>query len=366
MAHLCIRNAVKRFGSVEVIHGINLDIPADELTVLLGPSGCGKSTVLRMIAGLEDLTEGEIAIDGVVVNEIPAAKRGCAMVFQNYALYPHKTVYRNMAFPLRMAGRPRSEIDERVRRIAAMLEIEPYLDRLPRDLSGGQRQRVAMGRAMIREPKVYLFDEPLSNLDAELRVKMRLEISRLRSDLGATMVFVTHDQVEAMTLAHRIVVMRNGHVEQVGTPLEVYRKPANRFVAGFVGTPAMSFLPVQDMAATESGTDLVFEGGVRLPLPYGVPERPAVIGLRPEHINLDKTGSGNVMFAKPVPVRVLGIEHLGDRSYTHLAAPFGELTVLGSDKDAVPANGTQSISVDPGGLHLFDADGDAIAIPGRA
>ncbi len=242
MTRLTLRGITKRYGTVEVIHGIDLDVPSGEFVVFVGPSGCGKSTLLRMIAGLEAITGGEFCIDGVRVNEVPPAQRQIAMVFQSYALYPHMTVYDNLAFGLQTAGEKKDVIDQRVQLAAAMLKIEPYLQRKPKALSGGQRQRVAIGRAIVRNPKLFLFDEPLSNLDAELRVQMRVELSKLHADLGTTMIYVTHDQVEAMTMADRIVVLRDGLIEQSGTPLELYNRPANRFVAGFIGSPKMNFL----------------------------------------------------------------------------------------------------------------------------
>src|SRR6478609_7835191 len=241
MAGLKLQNIVKRFGQIEVIHGVSLQIEDGEFVVFVGPSGCGKTTLLRSIAGLEEATEGEVWIGGRQVNDIDPANRGVAMVFQTYALYPHMSVEENMGFGLRMAKRPKHEIKERVARAAEILQLTPYLKRRPKELSGGQRQRVAIGRAIVREPEIFLFDEPLSNLDAELRVQMRVELSRLHKRLGATMIYVTHDQTEAMTMADKIVVLRAGRVEQVGTPLDLYNEPANRFVAGFIGSPKMNF-----------------------------------------------------------------------------------------------------------------------------
>ena len=251
MGQVQLRGVRKSFGTVDVIRGIDLDVRDGEFLVFVGPSGCGKSTTLRMIAGLEDITAGEIAIDGVRANELHPADRGAAMVFQSYALYPHMTVAENMGFALKMAGVPRAERDEQVQRTAAKLRITELLQRLPKDLSGGQRQRVAIGRAIVRDPQVFLFDEPLSNLDAELRVHMRIEIARLHRELGSTIIYVTHDQVEAMTLADKIVVLRAGVVEQVGAPLELYDNPANTFVAGFIGSPKMNFMTVRASAVSE-------------------------------------------------------------------------------------------------------------------
>ncbi len=361
MTQVSIRDVRKSFGRIEVIHGIDLEIEQGRMTVLLGPSGCGKSTLLRMIAGLEEITTGEIAIDGQVVNETAASARGCAMVFQNYALYPHQTVYKNLAFPLRMAGHDRTFVAERVKATARMLQLETLLDRLPRDLSGGQRQRVAMGRAMIREPKVYLFDEPLSNLDAELRVRMRLEIARLQQTLSATMVFVTHDQVEAMTLAHKIVVMRDGIIEQTGSPLDVYDHPANQFVAGFVGTPAMNFLDVESAETNGAETQLRLAGGTDLTVPQRLADHPARVGVRPEHLQLMRDAAPTQEVELPLPsYDVIGTEHLGDRSYTHIRTPFGELTVLSSERDPIGTPADLRLAIQAAGLRYFDGSGKAI------
>jgi multiple sugar transport system ATP-binding protein len=267
MSELSLRGVRKSYGEVEIIHGVDLDIRHGEFVVFVGPSGCGKSTLLRMIAGLEKITGGELRIDGQRVNEMPPAKREIAMVFQSYALYPHMTVYKNLAFGLETAGLPKAMIDARVKHAAKLLHIEEYLPRKPKALSGGQRQRVAIGRAIVREPKLFLFDEPLSNLDAELRVQMRVELSKLHADLGATMIYVTHDQVEAMTMADRIVVLQKGRIEQAGSPLELYNRPANQFVAGFIGSPKMNF--VSTKLAAGGQLELVGGGTVALPAPPG-------------------------------------------------------------------------------------------------
>src|SRR2546429_1502807 len=311
MASVGIRDVKKAFGATQVIHGVDITIGDGEFVVLVGPSGCGKSTLLRMIAGLESITGGEIRIGDRVVNHVPPKERDIAMVFQNYALYPHMTVAANMGFSLRLRGADKAEIDGRVRRAADILGLIPLLERFPRQLSGGQRQRVAMGRAIVRDPQVFLFDEPLSNLDAKLRVAMRTEIKELHQRLKTTTVYVTHDQIEAMTMADKIVVMRDGVVEQIGEPLELYDSPANQFVAGFIGSPAMNFLKGQVKSNGSAG----FEGpnGVKLPLasaPADSEGRPAVYGVRPEHFTIadhgaeaqlivvEPTGSETQVFAK--------------------------------------------------------------------
>jgi multiple sugar transport system ATP-binding protein len=311
MASVAIRDVTKAFGALEVIHGISVNIGDGEFVVLVGPSGCGKSTLLRMIAGLENITSGEIRIGDRVVNHLPPKERDIAMVFQNYALYPHMTVAANMAFSLKLRGAPKGEIDRRVNGAAEILGLGPLLARYPRQLSGGQRQRVAMGRAIVRDPQVFLFDEPLSNLDAKLRVAMRTEIKELHQRLKTTTVYVTHDQIEAMTMADRIVVMHDGLVEQIGTPLELYDRPDNLFVASFIGSPAMNFLKGRITANGAAG----FEGprGVALPLataPANADGRPAVYGIRPEHfaiaddgaeaeiVVVEPTGSETQVFAK--------------------------------------------------------------------
>src|SRR5882757_9116581 len=291
MASVAIRDVRKAFGAIEVIHGVDVLIDDGEFVVLVGPSGCGKSTLLRMIAGLENITGGEISIGGRVVNNLPPKERDVAMVFQNYALYPHMTVAANMAFSMKLRGAPKDEIDTRVNRAADILGLGPYLERYPRQLSGGQRQRVAMGRAIVRDPQVFLFDEPLSNLDAKLRVQMRTEIKELHQRLKTTTVYVTHDQIEAMTMADKIVVMHDGLVEQIGAPLELYDKPDNQFVAGFIGSPAMNFLKGKVKSNGSAG----FEGpnGVKLPLataPANADGRPAVYGIRPEHFAIASDG----------------------------------------------------------------------------
>ena len=304
MANLKIRGVKKSYESDEVIHGIDLDIANGEFVVFVGPSGCGKSTLLRMIAGLEDVTSGEIKIGTQIVNEIAPSKRGVAMVFQTYALYPHMNVYKNMSFALRQAKMDKAEIDRRVRNAAEILQITDYLDRTPRALSGGQRQRVAIGRAIVREPKVFLFDEPLSNLDAALRVNTRLEIARLHKRLGTTMIYVTHDQVEAMTLADKIVVLRNGKVEQIGSPVELYEQPQNMFVAGFIGSPRMNFFSYEMLVKNISSiTDRAVNNDL--------------IGIRPEHLKKTNKAKGWLCG------RLELIENLGENVLTHFVLKDG-------------------------------------------
>jgi multiple sugar transport system ATP-binding protein len=290
MAHVSLRNVVKQFDDTQAVRGIDLDIADKEFVVLVGPSGCGKSTTLRMIAGLEDVTGGEIKVDGEVVNDVPPKDRDMAMVFQNYALYPHMTVFENMSFGLRLKRYPKDEIKRRVQEAARILDITELLDRKPRQLSGGQRQRVAMGRAIVRNPKVFLFDEPLSNLDAKLRVQMRTEIKRVHQKVKTTTVYVTHDQVEAMTLADRVVVMNGGIIEQIGTPQDLYHSPRTRFVAGFIGSPAMNFIPCR-LEQNGTGLRVRLSDQLNLPVPDSRAERyrghagkPLIFGLRPEHI----------------------------------------------------------------------------------
>ncbi len=313
MANVQVRNAVKNFGSARVLHGVNVDIEDGEFVVLVGPSGCGKSTLLRMIAGLEEISSGDISIGGKVVNGLPPKDRDIAMVFQSYALYPHKTVAENMGFPLKMARRPKTEIDEKVARAAAILDLARYLDRYPRQLSGGQRQRVAMGRAIVRDPQVFLFDEPLSNLDAKLRVSMRVEIKELHQRLKTTTIYVTHDQIEAMTMANKIVVMRDGRVEQIGRPLDIYDRPANQFVASFIGSPSMNLL--KGRTARQGGKLVVLtEGGAELPLPEARVDagRDVVYGIRPEHITIGKSGvSVDVSVVEPTGSETLVFGRLG-------------------------------------------------------
>ena len=332
MGQISLQGVRKSFGPVNIIKGADLDIEDGSFVVFVGPSGCGKTTLLRLIAGLEDVTGGKILIDGKNVVDVPPAKRGLSMVFQSYALYPHMSVRGNIAFGLKMAGLPRAEIDRKVDAAAATLNLTPYLDRKPRDLSGGQRQRVAIGRAIVREPKAFLFDEPLSNLDAALRVQMRLEVTRLQKQLATTAVYVTHDQVEAMTMADKIVVLNAGQIEQYGSPLELYERPANLFVAGFIGSPKMNFI---------SGDAARQRGG-------------ATIGVRPEHLKIDHEGQG-------WPGTVTVAEHLGSDTFLYVdAGQIGTLTVRYAGELNLKAGDTVSLAPDPSRLHRFDDSGKSI------
>ena len=351
MADVSIRNVTKKFGKAEVIHGITCDLRDGEFIVILGPSGCGKSTLLRLVAGLEEITAGEIAIAGRVVNQFEPADRDIAMVFQNYALYPHMTVYRNMAYGLKMRRMDKDEIDRRVRNAAKILELSDLLDRKPRQLSGGQRQRVAMGRCIVREPKVFLFDEPLSNLDAKLRVQMRLEIRKLHEDLKITSIYVTHDQVEAMTLGDRLVVMDNGHAAQIGSPLEVYERPATVFVAGFIGSPAMNFLHAD---VSPDGRAVVLPDAARLALNgAGFPAwagKKVVLGVRPEHLEMNGSGAANIRLT------VDHVELLGADTLVHGRSGDIPLTVRLPDVHRIEKHAMVPLSIPPTKLHLFDPD----------
>ena len=345
MAHLELSRVVKRFDSTTILHGIDLQVEDGEFVVFVGPSGCGKSTLLRVISGLESPTSGDILIDGVNVNAVSAAHRGCAMVFQSYALYPHMTVYDNMAFGLENLGEDKAQIQAKVQSAAAQLRLQDLLQRKPTQLSGGQRQRVAIGRAIVRQPKLFLFDEPLSNLDAELRVSMRSELRELHARLKATMVYVTHDQVEAMTLADRIVVLRDGKIEQVGTPLALYNRPANVFVAGFIGSPRMNFFPAEVLR--QSAGSLL------------LPANAHTVGLRPEHVLLGEAG--------PLEYRVQQVEQMGSTSLLRgtLAGNTGasatpspaHFEVVSNGQTSVRPSQTVRLSMPPAALHFFDEQG---------
>ncbi len=357
MATLKLTNMRKAFTDVEVIKGVDLEIEDREFVVFVGPSGCGKSTLLRMVAGLEEITEGELLIDGERVNDIPPAKRGLAMVFQSYALYPHMTVADNMAFSLRLAGVPRAERMEKVREAARILQLEEFLDRRPRALSGGQRQRVAIGRAIVRQPRVFLFDEPLSNLDAALRVQMRIELARLHDALDATMIYVTHDQVEAMTLADKIVVLRDGIIEQTGTPLELYHHPANSFVAGFIGSPKMNFLEAEVVGETDAGVSIRLAHGptVEAPIVEGRLNsgETVTLGVRPEHLAIDA--------AAATKGEVLVAERLGGETYLHVqVSPDVLLIVKAEGDDSTRVHDQVSVRIDGALCHIFDKEEKAV------
>jgi multiple sugar transport system ATP-binding protein len=332
MGRITLQGVRKSFGPVNIIKDANLEIEDGSFVVFVGPSGCGKTTLLRLIAGLEDVTGGQILIDGKNVVDVPPAKRGLSMVFQSYALYPHMSVRGNIAFGLKMAGLPRPDIDRKVEAAAATLNLTPYLDRKPRELSGGQRQRVAIGRAIVREPKAFLFDEPLSNLDAALRVQMRLEVTKLQKQLATTAIYVTHDQVEAMTMADKIVVLNAGRIEQYGSPLELYEHPANLFVAGFIGSPKMNL--VSGEAAGEPGV--------------------TTLGIRPEHLRTAKEGDG-------WPGTVSVAEHLGSDTFLYVdAGKLGMLTARCIGEFNLKTGDRVRLSPDPARLHRFDKDGAAI------
>jgi multiple sugar transport system ATP-binding protein len=357
MAELKLTDIKKSYGAATIIHGVDLSIADGEFVVFVGPSGCGKSTLLRIIAGLEQVSGGDIRIDGQSVTNVPASDRGLAMVFQSYALYPHMSVYKNMAFALENMSLSRAEIDQRVRRAAQMLQLTDYLDRKPKALSGGQRQRVAIGRAIVRDPKIFLFDEPLSNLDAELRVATRKELAALHGEIGGTMIYVTHDQVEAMTLADRIVVLRAGRIEQVGTPLEVYNHPANLFVAGFIGSPRMNLLPAR---VAGSGQVTIGTDTRSIPLPstgQTASGASITLGARPEHIDVvDETQADLI-------ITVNLVEQLGGETYLYGSAPgLPELTVRQDGQARYDRNQRVGLRLEREALHLFDADGQAIRI----
>jgi multiple sugar transport system ATP-binding protein len=358
MSTVTLRDIRKRYTDTEVIKGVNLDIRDGEFVVFVGPSGCGKSTLLRMIAGLEEISSGTLLIDGQEVNDMPPDKRGLAMVFQTYALYPHMTVAENMAFSLRLAGMSKAQRRAKANDVARLLQLEPLMNRKPKELSGGQRQRVAIGRALVRNPKVFLFDEPLSNLDAALRVQMRLELSSLHNSLQSTMIYVTHDQVEAMTLADKIVVLQGGVIEQVGSPLDLYHYPRNLFVAGFIGSPKMNLLPVSVTAVNDSATtvELPDHSSVTIPvLPQLRVGDRATLGIRPEHVQLDT-------HAATLRGEVLVVERLGGETYLYVKIAGGDTLIVRADgentsrvQDQVP------IQFNGEACHLFGANGEAVS-----
>ena len=353
MARVSLRQVHKSYGETAVIHGVDMEIADGELIVIVGPSGCGKSTLLRMVAGLEQITAGEIAIGERVVNRLEPKDRDIAMVFQNYALYPHMSVYENMSYGLRIRGMPKEEIEQRVKKAGATLQLSQLLDRKPRQLSGGQRQRVAMGRAIVREPAVFLFDEPLSNLDAKLRVQMRLEIKKLQRQLGTTSIYVTHDQVEAMTLADRLIVMNAGNADQIGTPMDIYDRPASVFVAGFIGSPSMNFIP-GDMNAT--GTAVVLgEQGQALPVDPPLPQaagRKVTVGLRPEHLIPAEQGQQHV------DLRVDMVEPLGADTLLHgqFVATNSDITLRLPGHVTLAHGTTLALTTEANRVHIFDRD----------
>ncbi len=357
MATLTLRDLRKSYGPADVIKGVNLEVANREFVVFVGPSGCGKSTLLRMIAGLEEITAGDLSIDGQRVNDIGPADRGLAMVFQSYALYPHMTVAQNMGFALRLAGVPKAERDRKVADAARILQLGPYLERRPKDLSGGQRQRVAIGRAIVRNPRVFLFDEPLSNLDASLRGQMRIELARLHEELAATMIYVTHDQVEAMTMADKIVVLQAGRVEQVGSPLELYHHPDNLFVAGFIGSPRMNLLPARVVGSDRTGVAVELPDGARVAVPTQAGAANAgdtvTLGIRPESLRPGAEG------ALGGEVRL--VERLGGLTMLHVGLAGSEtVTVQIEGSDDTRVHQPIRLAFDPAACHLFDSAGQSL------
>jgi lactose/L-arabinose transport system ATP-binding protein len=358
MSSLKLRGVRKSYGNVQVIKGVDLDIAAKEFVVFVGPSGCGKSTLLRMIAGLEAITDGDLEIGGTRMNDVDPSRRGIAMVFQSYALYPHMTVRENMGFALRFAGVPKDQIAGQVEQAARVLALEPLLDRLPKELSGGQRQRVAIGRAIVRNPQVFLFDEPLSNLDAELRVHMRIEIARLHKELQTTMIYVTHDQVEAMTLADTIVVLRDGVIEQVGKPLDLYDNPANQFVAGFIGSPRMNFLAAEIVEKSAGGVTIALRHHVAarliLPVSGGAVGDRVTLGVRAEHFGEPGSGQADITLAIDVA------EHLGSTSYVYANAGGEALVIEREESRHEHGNDSITVSISPERAYLFDSTGQRL------
>jgi len=352
MSTVELRGVKKRYGSVEAIHDLDLSVAEGEFCALLGPSGCGKSTLLRMIAGLEVVTEGSVWIGGVDVTNMPPAKRRIAMVFQSYALYPHMTVRQNIGFSLKVARAPREAAEKRVNDVARMLQLETLLDRRPAQLSGGQRQRVAIGRALVREPQVFLFDEPLSNLDAMLRVQMRVEIAKLHQDLKTTMIYVTHDQVEAMTLADKIVVLDRGVISQVGTPMDLYNKPANKFVASFIGSPTMNFVVAEARAGSGKDAVVGLPGGHELTLTTrgGFKSAGSVeVGIRPEHVRLGQPNDPQASLGGTVQI----LERLGNATIMYVNTDAGQIVVQDDGDVAMKAGDNVSVIFDPARVHVF-------------
>ena len=358
MASVDIVNVQKSFGAVPIIKGVNVEIADGEFVILVGPSGCGKSTLLRMIAGLEECTSGQVRFDDADVTDAQPARRGIAMVFQSYALYPHMTVAENMGFGLKIAGVPAAERARQVARVAEQLQLGPLLQRKPGQLSGGQRQRVAIGRAIVRAPRMFLFDEPLSNLDAALRVEMRVELAKIKSQLNTTVVYVTHDQVEAMTLADKIVVLREGRIEQVGRPLDLYARPANQFVAGFIGSPKMNFLPVRVQSAGPRGLQVALDDGTVLTasasetLAAGTPLN---FGVRPEHLRVVGADAGQLR------AEVLVAERLGGETYFHVRVADRPVIARVNGDSGVGVGETVGLAFDPAQAHCFVPDGRRVA-----
>ena len=355
MASVDLNNITKRFGAVGVIHDLNLTVADGSFCALLGPSGCGKSTLLRMIAGLESVTVGQVQIGGTDVTHVEPAKRGVAMVFQSYALYPHLTVAQNIGFSLSLAGASKAAQAEAAGRVARMLQLEALMDRRPAQLSGGQRQRVAIGRALVRDPKVFLFDEPLSNLDALLRVQMRLELAKLHSDLKTTMIYVTHDQVEAMTLADKIVVLDKGVIQQAGSPLQLYNAPANRFVAGFIGSPAMNFLTARARVVA-AGLEVTLSGAAPLTLPARKVQdfsgdRPVTLGVRPEHLKITAAEQADVSG------KVTVVEYLGNTTYVYVDTAHGPVIVESDEAVGTQIGQNLGLALDLAQTHVFDEAG---------
>jgi ABC-type sugar transport system ATPase subunit len=359
MPHVELRRGTKRYGSVTAVSDLTLTVEKGSFTALLGPSGCGKSTLLRMIAGLEEITVGDCFINGVDVTDAPPAKRRIAMVFQSYALYPHMTVRQNIAFSLSVAGAPRKTQNERALEVARILQLEPFLDRRPAELSGGQRQRVAIGRALVRKPEVFLFDEPLSNLDAKLRVQMRLELAKLHADLGTTMIYVTHDQTEAMTLADMIVVLDKGRISQVGSPLELYNAPANKFVASFIGSPSMNFIKVRIASVNGQAASVVLPGGRDTMVRVGADGAPGdspELGVRPEHLTVVDAQDPTASFNGAVVI----VERLGNSTLIYVDTPAGQLIVEGKGNLEVKAGEPVGLRVMESHAHLFSPTGSVL------
>jgi ABC-type sugar transport system ATPase subunit len=361
LPHVELRNVTKRYGAFQAVNDLSLSVGKGQFCALLGPSGCGKSTLLRMIAGLEEVTEGKILINGADVTDVPPAKRRIAMVFQSYALYPHLTVRQNIGFSLSVAHAPKAEIEKRTGEIARMLRLEPLLDRRPAQLSGGQRQRVAIGRALVRDPEVFLFDEPLSNLDALLRVQMRIELAKLHKSLGTTMIYVTHDQVEAMTLADKIAVLDNGRIAQTGSPLELYDSPANRFVASFIGSPAMNFFDAQARFGADRNISVKIKGSRDMQAAMRTDAAPngesgVEIGIRPEHVSLAPPADPEAHLHGTVSI----VEQLGNSTVIYIDTDAGQVVAESHGKDPIRSGDRVSVRFDVRNIHVFDASGAAL------